>query len=123
MRFLARLVTGDVALWCTFWLIGVPLALVWDASGGCMVIGCGIGQPLLAGSFIGLFTLSSIAVVVVSVAIWRSSSKYPREAWWRNVLAILAKLCAVVSGLAAALSLLAGSYLIFIFIRATFADG
>ena len=122
MRFLARLVTGDIALWCTFWLIGLPLALVWDASGGCMVIGCGIGQPLIAGSFIGLFTLSSIAIVFVSVAIWRSSSKYPREAWWQGLLAILAKLCAAVSGLAAALSLLAGSYLIFIFIRAAIAD-
>ena len=122
MRFLARLVTGEIALWCTFWLIGLPLALLWDASGGCMVIGCGIGQPWIAGSFIGLFTLSSIAVVFVSVAIWRSSSKYPREEWWQGLLAVLAKLCAVVSGLAAALSLLAGSYLIFIFIRAAIAD-
>jgi hypothetical protein len=122
MRFLARLVTGEIALWCTFWLIGLPLALVWDASGACMVIGCGIGQPLIAGSFIGLFTLSSIAVVLVSVAIWRSSSKYPREVWWQGLLAVLAKLCAVVSGLAAALSLLAGFYLIFIFIRAAVAD-
>ena len=122
MRFLARLVTGDITLWCTFWLIGLPLALLWDASGGCMVIGCGIGRPWIAGSFIGLFTLSSIAVVFVSVAIWRSSSKYPREAWWQGLLAVLAKLCAVVSGFAAALSLLAGSYLIFIFIRAAVAD-
>jgi hypothetical protein len=122
MRFLARLATGEIALWCTFWLIGLPLALVWDASGGCMVIGCGIGQPLIAGSFIGLFTLSSIAVVFVSVAIWRSSSKYPREVWWQGLLAVLAKLCAVISGLAAALSLLAGFYLIFIFIRAAVAD-
>jgi hypothetical protein len=122
MRFLARLVTGEITLWCTFWLIGLPFALLWDASGGCMVIGCGIGQPWIAGSFIGLFTLSSIAIVFVSVAIWRSSSKYPREEWWQGLLAVLAKLCAVVSGLAAALSLLAGSYLIFIFIRAAIAD-
>jgi hypothetical protein len=122
MRFLARLVTGEVALWCTFWLIGLPLALLWDASGACMVFGCGVGQPLLAGSFIGLFALSSIAVVIASVAIWRSSSKYPRETWWQTPLAILAKLSAVVSGLVAALSLLAGSYLIFDFIRAAIAD-
>ena len=118
MRFFIRLAIGDIALWCTFWLIGVPLALVWDASGGCMVIGCGIGQPLIAGSFIALFTLSSVAVVFASVAIWRSSSKYPREVWWQGLLAIGAKLCAAVSGLAAALSLLAGFYLVFIFIRA-----
>jgi hypothetical protein len=123
MRFLTRLLTGEVALWCTFWLIGLPLSLLWDASGACMVFGCGIGQPLIVGSFIGLFALSSIAVVVVSVAIWRSSSKYPREAWWQTLLAVLAKLSAVVAGLAAALSLLSGSYLIFIFIRATLADG
>ena len=69
MKFLARLATGDVALWCVFWLIGTPLALVWDFSGGCMLAECGVGQPLIAGSLIVLFLLSSLAIVFVSVAI------------------------------------------------------
>jgi hypothetical protein len=118
MRFLARLATGNVALWFTFWLVGTPLALVWDASGGCMVAGCGIGQPLVAGFFIGLFTLSSVGVVFAAVAIWRSSSNYPREAWWQTLVAIAAKLCAVISGFAATLSFLAVLYFAYAFIEA-----
>ena len=118
MRFLARLATGNVALWFTFWLVGTPLALVWDASGGCMVAGCGIGQPAIAGFFIALFTLSSVGVVFAAVAIWRSSSNYPRQVWWHTPLAILAKLCAVFSGLAATLSFLAVLYFAYTFIEA-----
>jgi hypothetical protein len=118
MKFLARLAAGNIALWCTFWLIGVPLSLVWDASGGCMVVGCGIGEPLIAGFFIVLFTLSSLAIVFVSVAIWRSSSQYPRESWWQTPLAIAAKLCAVFMGLSATLSFLAVLYFVASFIYA-----
>jgi len=117
-RFLARLATGDIALWCTFWLIGTPLALVWDFSGGCMLAGCGVGEPFIAGFLIALFTLSCVAIIFISVAIWRSSSNYPREAWWHWVVAIGAKLCAVLSGLAAAVSLLAVLYLLVTFIYA-----
>jgi hypothetical protein len=118
MRFLTRLATGDIALWFTFWLIGTPIALLWDVSGGCMVLGCGIGEPLVAGFFIVLFTVSSLAVVLASVAIWRSSSNYPREAWWHTLLAIAAKLSAALSGFAAALSFLAVLYFAYTFIRA-----
>ena len=118
MKFLARLATGDIALWLTFWLIGLPLALVWDVSGGCMVAGCGIGEPLIAGFFIVLFALSSLAVVFASVAIWRSASNYPREAWWQWIVAIGAKLCAAFSALAAGLSFLAVLYFVFTFIYA-----
>ncbi len=123
MRFLTRLATGDIALWVTFWLIGLPLTLLWDASGGCMVIGCGIGYPWIGGAIIVLFTISSIAIVLASVAIWRSSSKYPRETWWQTLLAWGAKASAVVSGLTAMLSLIAGFYLIYIFVEAAFAEG
>src|SRR6266849_1720954 len=107
MRFLAKLVAGDIALWCTFWLVGTPLSLVWDVSCGCLVIGCGAEQRWISAAFIVLFTLSSLAVLLVSVAIWRSSSKYPREVWWQGFLAILAKLSAAISGLIATLSFLA----------------
>jgi hypothetical protein len=121
MKFLARLAAGDIALWCTFWLIGIPLAIVWDISGGCLVVGCGIQEPFIAGFWIVLFAVASVAVPFVSVAIWRSSSKYPREAWWRTPLALAAKLSAVFMGLVAALSLLAVLYFLFFFIYAAVA--
>jgi hypothetical protein len=118
MKFLARLVTGQIALWYTFWLIGIPLSLVWDSSGACMVTGCGIQKPFIAGSIIALFALSSLAIPLVSVAVWRSSSNYPREFWWQWLVAFGAKLCAAFSGLTAALSVLGILYLAFGFIYA-----
>jgi hypothetical protein len=120
MRWLARLAAGQVALWCAFWLIGIPLSLLWDVSGGCMVVGCGVQEPLIAAFLIALFTLSSIAIVFVSVSIWRSASNYPREAWWQTPLAIAAKLCAAFSALVATLSFLAVLYFGFDFIYAAF---
>ena len=121
MKFLARLATGQIALWRTFWLIGTPLALVWDMSGACMVLGFGIEEPFLTGLIITLFTLASLTMPFVAVAIWRSASNYPREAWWQTPLAIGAKLCAVFSGLVAALSVLGLLYLAYDFIQAAFA--
>jgi hypothetical protein len=95
------LATGQIALWCVFWLIGTPLSLVWDVSGGCMVVGCGVQEPLIVGFLIVLFTLSSIALVFVS-------------------LAIAAKLCAAFSALVTTLSFLAVLYFSFDFIYAAF---
>ena len=118
MKFLARLVAGDIALWRTFWLIGTPLAAVWHFSGGCMIAGCGIGEPFIAVFLIALFTLSSMAIAFVSVAIWRSSSRYPREARWQDILAISAKLYAALLGFVAATSFLAVLYLVFTFVYA-----
>jgi len=123
MKFLARLLTGNIALWRTFWLIGTPLALVWDVTGACMVLGFGVGDPLIAGFIIALFALSSAAIPLVSVAIWRSASNYPRQAWWHGLLAIGAKLCTVFSGLAAALSVLGLLYLAYDYIYAALAYG
>ena len=121
MKFLARLATGQIALWRTFWLIGTPLALVWDVSGACMVTGCGVEEPLIAGFIIALFTLASVTTPFAAVAIWRSSSNYPRAAWWQTLVAIGAKLCAAFSGLVAALSVLGLLYLAYEFIQAVFA--
>jgi hypothetical protein len=123
MKFLSRLATGDIALWCTFWLIGTPLTIIWDVSGGCTLVGCGIQDPMIGGFLIVLFTLSSMAIVFISVAIWRSSSKYPREVWWQGLLAIGAKLGAVLSGFAAAVSVLVVLYMVCIFIYAAFDRG
>ena len=121
MKFLTRLATGQIALWCTFWLIGVPLALVWDASGACMVAACGVEEPLIAGFIIALFTLASAAIPFVAVAIWRSSSNYPQQAWWQKLVAFGAKLCAAFSGLLAALSLVGLLYLAYDVIYAALA--
>jgi hypothetical protein len=101
MTFLKKLMTGQVALWCTFWLIGIPLVLIWDVSGVCTVVGCGIEEPTAGAIVLALFALSSIAIPFVSVGLWRSASKYPRQTWSQTLLAIGAKLCAVVSGLLA----------------------
>ena len=119
MKFLARLATGQIALWCIFWLIGTPLVLLWDASGLCTVVGCGIQAPAIEGFLLVLFTLTSVAIPFVSVAVWRSATKYPRQVWWQTVLAIGAKLCAVFSALLAAIGLAVILYMAFIFIYAS----
>jgi hypothetical protein len=118
MKFLTRLATGTIALWRTFWLIGIPLAVVWDITGLCMLTGFGVGEPFVAASIIAVFTLASAAIPFVSVAIWRSASRYPREAWWKHGLAWSAKLCAALSGLAAAISFCVVLYLAFSYIYA-----
>jgi hypothetical protein len=123
MKFLARLATGQIALWCAFWLIGAPLALLWDVSGVCTVVGCGIQEPIIDGLLLVLFTLASMAIPFVSVAIWRSASKYPREVRWKTLLAIGAKLCAVFSALLATTGLLVVLYIVFIFIYAAIDHG
>lgn len=118
MRFLARLAAGEIALWCTFWLIGVPLALVWDVTGVCMVFGIGVGQTFVAGFIITLFALSSLAIPFAALAIWRSASCYPRGAWWRTLLAWAAKACAAFSALTGVLSVAGLLYLATLFIYA-----
>jgi hypothetical protein len=123
MKFLARLATGQIALWCAFWLIGIPLAIVWDVSGICTAVGCGVQEPITAGFLLVLFTLSSAIIPLVSVAIWRSASKYPRQAWWHTVFAIGAKLSAAVSGVLATIGLLVVLYIAFIFIYAAIDSG
>lgn len=121
MKFLARFATGHVALWRTFWLAGVPLALIWDLTGLCMVVGYGVEEPLLTESIIALFALSSVAIPFVSLAIWRSASNYPRQAWWQSPLAYGAKLCAALSALTAMLSVIGLLYLAYTFVSASLA--
>jgi hypothetical protein len=110
-RFLARLATGQIPLWRTFWLIGTPLALVWDITGACMVLGFGVEELSVAGFVIALFALASLALPFVAFAIWRSASNYPRETWWQSSLAIAAKSCAAFSGLLGVLSVIGLLYL------------
>jgi hypothetical protein len=118
MKFLARLAAGDLALWRAFWLIDIPLALVWDLTGLSMLTGYGVGEPRVAILIGVVFTLSSAAIPFVAVAVWRSASRYPREAWWNHLLAWSAKLCAALSGLTAAVSFCAVLYLAVSFIFA-----
>jgi len=122
MRFLARLAKGDVALWRVFWLIGTPLALIWDASGGSMLLGIGVGEPLETALVIALFALTSLALVFVAFAVWRSASNYPRKAWWHTALAIAAKISAVFSALTATISFLTVLYLAASFVYAIIQD-
>ena len=113
MTFLKKFMTGQIALWSVFWLIGMPLALLWDVSGVCTVVGCGIQDPTLGGLLLALFAVSSIAIPFVSLAIWRSSSKHPRQTWSQTLLATGAKLCAVLSGLMAVTGLAVLLYICF----------
>jgi hypothetical protein len=121
MKFLKRLAKGQIALWCVFWLIGTPLTLIWYLGGVCTVVGCGIGDTTVAAILLALFALSSIAIPFVSVGLWRSASKYPRQTWSQALLAIGAKLCAVISGLLAVIGLVVLLYIAFyIFINPIF---
>jgi len=119
MKVLARLATGQIALWCIFWLIGTPLVLLWDVSGLCTVVGCGIQQPVVEAFLLALFAVTSVTIPFASVAVWRSASKYPRQVWWQTALAIGAKLCALFSALLAAIGLLVLLYMSFVFIYAS----
>jgi hypothetical protein len=105
MTVLKKFMSGQIALWCAFWLIGVPLAFLWDVSGACTIVGCGIQDPAIGGLLLALFAVLSIAIPFVSFAIWRSSSNYPQKTRWRTAVALGAKLCAVLSGLLALIGL------------------
>jgi hypothetical protein len=121
MKFIKRLAIGQIALWHVFWLIGTPLTLLWYLSSVCTLVGCGIGDATLAAILLALFALSSIAIPFVSVGLWRSASKYPRQTRSQTILAIGAKLCAVVSGLLAVTGLAVLLYIgFYIFINPIF---
>jgi hypothetical protein len=113
MKVLKRLAAGQVALWCTFWLIGIPIALLWDVSGVCTIVGCGIQDPTVGGLLLVLFALSSIAIPFISLAIWRSSSQYPQKTWGQTFLVFGAKLCAGFSTLLALTGLAVLLYIAF----------
>lgn len=121
MKSIARLFAGQIALWCTFWLIGTPLALIWDGTGACMVTGCGIEQSALANLVIAVFALTTIVLPFVCIAIWRSASNYRRTAFWHTPVAIAAKCWAVFVGAVAVLSVLGLLYLGYDFIEALLA--
>ena len=90
MKFLAKLATGQIALWRVYWLIGTPLTLIWLATGAAMVFLSGLPDLFVVG-IIGVFTLATLAIPFVAWAIWRSASNYPRKVWWHTPLAWGAK--------------------------------
>jgi hypothetical protein len=120
MKFLARLTAGDVALWSAFWLIALPLVMVWHVSGGCTLVGCGFEDPAIGGLLLAVFAVSSAAIPLASVAIWRSSSHYPREARRQKLVVLGAKIFATVTGAMAIIAVLAILYMVFVFIYAAF---
>jgi len=120
MKFIKRLAAGDIALWRVFWLIGLPLALVWDITLACMVMGWGHDEFFVTVIIIALFTLASFLLPLVAWAAWRSASNYPRTAWWHNLLAWGAKACAAGLGLIGVLSIIGLVYLGVGFVEAVF---
>ncbi len=107
MSFLAKLFSGDVPLWRIFWLIGLPIFLVWDVSVGCILAGCGL-PPLvppadlfIAGFLLALSILATAGVAFISIAIWRSAMKFRRHAWWEGLLVFGTKVYAALTGLSA----------------------
>ena len=113
MTFLKKLMTGQIALWCAFWLIGAPLTFLWVASGTCTVVGCGIAEPAIEGFLLALFALLSVILPFLSIAIWRSASKYPRQTWSQSFLAAGAKLCVTAFGICALIGLAVLFYIVY----------
>jgi hypothetical protein len=105
MTFLKKVMTGQVALWHAFWLIGAPLTFLWCVSGTCTVVGCGIQEPAIEGVLLALFALLSVVIPFLSISIWRSASKYPRQTWPQTLLATGAKVCVTVFGILALIGL------------------
>ena len=121
MKLLTSLAAGRIALWRMVWLIETPLALVWLATGACMVLGIGVEELALAGAIIALFALASVALPLGAIALWRSAANYPRVAWWQKLVALAAKLYALLCGLIGALSVVGLLYLGYEFIAAALA--
>ena len=94
MKILAKLATGQIALWRVYWLIGTPLTLIWLATGAAIVFLPGLPGLLVVG-IIGVFALATFAIPFVAWAIWRSASNYPRKIWRDTALAWGAKASAV----------------------------
>ena len=65
MKILGRLAGGDVALWRVFWLIGMPLAVLWDVTGLSMLTGYGVEQPAVAILIILLFTAIFATISII----------------------------------------------------------
>jgi hypothetical protein len=105
MAFLKKLMTGQVALWHVFWLIGAPLTFLWCVSGTCTVVGCGIQESAIEGVLLALFALLSVVIPFLSISIWRSASKYPRQTWPQTLFATGAKVCVTVFGILALIGL------------------
>jgi len=118
MKFLARLVRGQIALWCVFWLVAIPLALIWNGSGACMVSGCSLQAPSAIIFVIAVFVVATLLTPFVAVAVWRSASNYPRAGAWATPLAIAAKVFAAVTMLVAVLSVIGLVYLGYDFVEA-----
>ena len=69
------------------------------------MMGCGIRESEIEGFLLALFALLSVILPFLSIAIWRSASKYPQQTWPQTLLAAGAKLCVTVFGLFALVGL------------------
>lgn len=118
MKFLAKLATGQIALWRVYWVVGTPLTLIWLITGAAMVFWSGAPDLFVVGFIIGLFTLATLTIPFVAWAIWRSASNYPRKVWRDTALAWGAKASAVFWTLVALGSVIGLVYLGYDFVYA-----
>src|SRR5689334_21164021 len=79
MTLLKKFMTGQIALWVAFWLIGTPLAVLSDLSGSCSMMGCGFQDPAIGGLLLALIAPQSTALPFASFAIWPSAKNYPQN--------------------------------------------
>ena len=121
MNFLRRLATGQIALWRVFWMIGTPLTLTWLITGAAMLFGFGIRDVFGVALIIAVFTLATLAIPFISLAIWRSASNYAGKTAWHKALAWGARAGAVFWALVAVLSIPGLAYLGYDFILAVLA--
>jgi hypothetical protein len=114
MQLIANLFSGRVALWRTFWLIGLPLLIVWEMSVGCLFTECTTFLPINTPSpdlYIALLImLTSASILFVAVAIWRSAMNHKRDTWWQSFSAASAKVYAIITGFSASLILFSVLY-------------
>jgi hypothetical protein len=120
MRFLRYFFSGQIPLWRLFWLVGLPLSILWDVTLAGMVF-LGMQDPTVTVIIIGLFTLASLAMPFVAVAIWRSATNYPRETWRKTFLAWGAKALAAGSIFIGLCSWLGLMYLASLYMEAVWA--
>jgi hypothetical protein len=117
MKFLAKLATGQIALWRVFWLVGTPLTLIWLITGAAMLF-WSPPDLFVVGFIIAVFTLATLAIPFASWAIWRSASNYPRKVWWHTALAWGARAGAAFWTLVALGSVVGLAYLGYQFVEA-----
>jgi hypothetical protein len=118
MNILARLTAGEIALCSAFWLIALPLVIVWHLTGTCTLVGCGFEDPAAGAVLLAAFALSSVAIPLASLAVWRSAARYPHDARRQKLVVLGARIFAGLTAAMAIIAVLTILYMVFVFIYA-----